>query len=160
MLFTWYCPFGSVLAKRFGDANLRDNLIQAAVLGNGLADSAISGRMYNRGIHFYKPAYEAFQTLLLENMESIYEADAWTNLLYLMQKRSWPTSLKIYQHPTTLNTKIPGNFRPTTDSFLTKKIILQKTQEIWQTFYWPFWIWWTLYLTWYMLPDAGIKIST
>ena len=68
---------GSVLAKRFGDANLRDNLIQAAVLGNGLADSAISGRMYNRGIHFYKPAYEAFQTLLLENMESIYEADAW-----------------------------------------------------------------------------------
>ena len=33
--------------------------------------------MYNRGIHFYKPAYEAFQTLLLENMESIYEANAW-----------------------------------------------------------------------------------
>ena len=160
MLFTWYCPFGSVLAKRFGDANLRDNLIQAAVLGNGLADSAISGRMYNRGIHFYKPAYERFKLYCWKIWNQSMRLMHGTNLLYLMQKRSWPTSLKIYQHPTTLNTKIPGNFRPTTDSFLTKKIILQKTQEIWQTFYWPFWIWWTLYLTWYMLPDAGIKIST
>ena len=33
--------------------------------------------MYNRGIRSYKLAYEAFYTLLLENMESFYEADAW-----------------------------------------------------------------------------------
>ena len=57
-----------------------------------------------------------------------------TNPLYLRQKRSWPISLKIYQHPPTLNTKIPGNFRPTTDCFSTTKIILQKTEEIWQNF--------------------------
>ena len=30
------------------------------------------------------------------------------NFLYLRQKRSWPISLKIYQHPTTLTTKFLG----------------------------------------------------
>ena len=52
-------------------------MVQAGVLEDGSADSAISGRMYNRGIRSYKLAYEAFYTLLLENMESFYEADAW-----------------------------------------------------------------------------------
>ena len=54
-----------------------DTLVQAGVLANSSADFAISGRMYNRGICSYKPAYEAFHTLLLKNMESFYETDAW-----------------------------------------------------------------------------------
>ena len=33
--------------------------------------------MYNKRIHSYNLLYEAFSTLLLENMESFYEADAW-----------------------------------------------------------------------------------
>ena len=76
-------------------------------------------------------------------MESFYEADArnGTNPLYLRQKRSLPISLKAYQHPPTMNTTISGNFRPTTDCFSTKKIILQKTEEILQNFGQPFWIW-------------------
>ena len=60
--------FMSILAKWFGDADLKDTLVQAGVLADGSADS-ISGQMYNRGICSYKLAYEVFYTLLLENME-------------------------------------------------------------------------------------------
>ena len=75
--FHMIMSFMSILAKRFGDAGLRDTLVQAGVLADGSADSAISGRMYNRGIRSYKLAYEAFFALLLENMESFYEVDVW-----------------------------------------------------------------------------------
>ena len=56
--FHMIMSFMSFLAKRFGDAGLRDTLVQAGVLEDGSADSAISGRMYNRGIRSYKLAYE------------------------------------------------------------------------------------------------------
>ena len=41
--FHMIMSFMSILAKRFGDAGLRDTLVQA-----------ISGRMYNRGIRYCK----------------------------------------------------------------------------------------------------------
>ena len=131
----------SILAKWSGDAGIRDTLVQAGVLADSSADSAISGRICDRGIRSYKLAYEAFYNLLLENMESFYEADAWNQSFIYEAKMSWPVLLKIYQHPSTLNTKIPGNFRPTINCFSNTKIILQETEEIWQNFCQPFWIW-------------------
>ena len=55
--FHMIMSFMSILAKRFGDAGLRDTLVQDGVLADGSAESAISGRMYNRGIRSYKLAY-------------------------------------------------------------------------------------------------------
>ena len=55
--FHMIMSFMSILAKRFGDAVLGDTFVQARVFADGSADSAISGRMYNRGIRSYKLAY-------------------------------------------------------------------------------------------------------
>ena len=118
-----------------------DNLVQAGVLGNSSGDFAISGRMYNRGICSYKPAYEAFHTLLLENMESIYETDGWNKFFISASKEKLANFPKNLSTSNNTDHKIPGNFRPSTDCFSTKKIILQKTQEIWQAFCRPFWRW-------------------
>ena len=111
-----------------------DNFVQAGVLGYSSGDFAISGRMYNRGICSYKLAYQAFHTLLLENMESIYETDTWNKFFISASKE------KLANFPKNLSTsnytdhKIPGNVRPSTDCFSTKKIMLHKMEEIWQTF--------------------------
>ena len=67
-------------------------------------------------------------------MQSFCKADAWDQFFTSEAKEELASFTKIYQHPPTLNTKIPGNFRITTDCLSPTKIILQKTEEIWQNF--------------------------
>ena len=114
--------FISILVKQFGDAGLRDTLIHAGVLADGSGDWVISGRIYCREIRSYKLAYQAFYTLLLKNLESFYEADAWNQSFVSEPKEELGNVTKNDQYPPSLNTKIPGNFRPTTDCFSTKSL--------------------------------------
>ena len=92
--FHMITSFMSILAKRFEDTGLRDTLVQTGILADGPVNSAISGRMYNRGIRSNKLAYEAFYTLLLENMESFYEADAWNQSFISEAKEELANSAK------------------------------------------------------------------
>ena len=74
--------FMAVISKRFKDAGLRDILVQSGVLAEGSVDSAMSGKMYNRGIRAYKLMYEALMSILLDNMETKFEDDPWNLSLY------------------------------------------------------------------------------
>ena len=110
-------PFMSILSKPFGDADLRH-----------LGPSWSFERWLSRFCYFRVNEQQMnpfLQTIIWSILDFIVRKYkiilTWlmhgTNPLYLRQKRSWSTSLKIYQHPLTLNTKIPGNFRPTTKCF-------------------------------------------
>ena len=50
--------FMQVLFKRFGDAGMKDVLIQSSVIAEGSIESALRGKCYNRGIRLYKNFYE------------------------------------------------------------------------------------------------------
>ena len=67
--------FLGIIGKRFGDAGLRDLLIQSEVLAEGSVDRALSGKMYNRAVRYLKLVYEALFRLLLDMLHTKYESD-------------------------------------------------------------------------------------
>ena len=69
----------NVISKRFKDAGLRDVLIQSGAIAEGSIDSALMGKMYNRGERRYKLMYEALDHLLIQQMETHYQNDVWNN---------------------------------------------------------------------------------
>ena len=73
MLYSWSKCF-TILCyacfKRFSAAGLRDVLIQSGTIAEGSIDTALSGKMYNRGIRAYKLMYEAIMhKLILDHVE-------------------------------------------------------------------------------------------
>ena len=49
-IFHTIMMFLGIIGKRFGDAGLRDLLIQSGVLAEGSVDRALSGKQYNRSV--------------------------------------------------------------------------------------------------------------
>ena len=68
-IFHLHLEFMSILNRRFGDAGLRDALVQSSIVAEGSVDSALYGKSYNRGIPLYKSYYEALNNLLLKQVE-------------------------------------------------------------------------------------------
>ena len=62
--------FMQVLFKRFGDAGMKDVLIQSSVIAEGSIESALRGKCYNKGIRLYKIFYE---DLLRQMMSRVIE---------------------------------------------------------------------------------------
>ena len=49
-IFHLHMVFMSILNKRFGNAGLRDALVQSSIVAEGSVDSTLGGKSYNRGI--------------------------------------------------------------------------------------------------------------
>ena len=60
----------SKLSKRFKDAGLFGVLVLGSVLAEYSCESALSGKMYNRGVRAYKLVYEALISELIECLVS------------------------------------------------------------------------------------------
>ena len=58
-IFHTIMMFMQISFKRFGDAGMKDALIQSSVITEGSIESALRGKCYNRGIRHYKIFYEA-----------------------------------------------------------------------------------------------------
>ena len=53
-IFHTIMMFLQILFKRFGDAGMKDALIQSLVIVEGSIESGLRGKCYNRGIRLYK----------------------------------------------------------------------------------------------------------
>ena len=69
-IFHTITMFMQILFKRFGDAGMKDTLIQSSVIPEGSIKSVLRGKCYNRGIRLYKILYEA---LLRQMMSHVIE---------------------------------------------------------------------------------------
>lgn len=59
-----------VIGKRFGDAGLRDVMVQSDVIAQGSIDKALTGHMYNRAVRMHKLMYEALMRILCNGMKA------------------------------------------------------------------------------------------
>lgn len=59
VMFYMLMMFMHILSKRFADAGLHYVFMQSGVIAEGTVDSALCGKMYNRGVRVYKLMYEA-----------------------------------------------------------------------------------------------------
>ena len=53
-IFHLLMVYMSILNKQFGDAGLRDALVQSSVIAEGSVKAALCGKSYNRGVISYK----------------------------------------------------------------------------------------------------------
>ena len=70
-IFHLLMVYMSILNKRFGDAGLRDALVQSSVIAEGSVDAALSGKNYKRGVRLYKIFYEALNRLVLFQLDNV-----------------------------------------------------------------------------------------
>ena len=63
------CIFIAVIGKRFGDAGLRDLIVESNLLGESSVDQMLKGKHYNNAVRVFKYIYEAIKRLLIENFE-------------------------------------------------------------------------------------------
>ena len=56
----------SIIGKRFGDAGLRDTIIESGVIEEGSVAMVLDGKHYNCAAHFHKLIYEACMRILWE----------------------------------------------------------------------------------------------
>ena len=68
----------NVISKRFKDAGLQDLLIQSGAIAEGSIDSALIGKICNRGVWCYKLMYEVLYHLLTQQIETHYQ-NVWNN---------------------------------------------------------------------------------
>ncbi|KAG1650788.1 hypothetical protein GQR58_027743 [Nymphon striatum] len=59
-----------VIGKRFGDAGLRDVMIQSDVISQGSVDKALTGHMYNRAVRMHKLMYESLMRILCNELKA------------------------------------------------------------------------------------------
>ena len=59
-----------VIGKRFGDAGLRDVMVQSDVIAQGSIDKALSGHTYNRAVRMHKLIYESLMRILCNGMKA------------------------------------------------------------------------------------------
>ena len=60
-----------ILNKRFGDAGLKDALVQSSIIAEGSVESALCEKSYNRGVRLYKVFYKALNRLLLSRLDEV-----------------------------------------------------------------------------------------
>lgn len=70
------CVFLAVIGKRFGDAGLRDLLIESRIIGSGSVNGVLGGKHYNRALRTHKIILEAlmrlnWQAFVQSNKESL-----------------------------------------------------------------------------------------
>ena len=63
------------MVKRFGDAGLRDILVQSEVLSEGSVDRALTGKMYNRSVRSVKIVFEALSRILIDQFHEKLDDD-------------------------------------------------------------------------------------
>ena len=63
------CIFIAVIGKCFGDAGLRDIIVESNLLGESSVDQMLKGKHYNNAVRVLKYIYEAIKRLLIENFE-------------------------------------------------------------------------------------------
>ena len=71
-IFHLLMVYMSILNKRFGDAGLRDALVQSSIIAEGSVEAALCGKSYNRGVRLYKVFYEALNRLLLSRLDEVF----------------------------------------------------------------------------------------
>ena len=68
--FHLICNFISIIGKRFGDAGLRDLLVESGTAASGSVQSILNGKQYNRGIRMHKIVYEALMRCVVEKWQN------------------------------------------------------------------------------------------
>eukprot|EP00794_Sanderia_malayensis_P010526 gene10526-11631_t len=63
----------AVIGKRFGDAGLRDWIVEAGLLGEGSVDKVIKGKHYNRAVHVLKYLYVPLVGMQIDKMKEFME---------------------------------------------------------------------------------------
>ena len=59
-----------MISLRFGEACLKELVIQSEVVAEGSTDKVLNGKNYNRAIRFHKITYEAVTRILVDAFES------------------------------------------------------------------------------------------
>ena len=63
------CIFIAVIGKRFGDAGLRDIVIESNILGESSVEQILKGKHYNNAVRILKYFYDAMKRRFLESFE-------------------------------------------------------------------------------------------
>ena len=63
------CTFLAVIGLRFGDAGLRDLMVESWLVGPSAVSAVLRGKHYNRALRSHKIIFEDFFRLLLPNFE-------------------------------------------------------------------------------------------
>lgn len=67
--FHTMCVFIAVIGKRFGDAGLRDIVIEANLLGESSVEQMLNGKHYNNAIRILKYLFDAIKRHLIDSYE-------------------------------------------------------------------------------------------
>ena len=67
--FHTMCIFIAVIGKRFGDAGLRDVIVESNVLGESSVDQMFKGKHYNNAMRVLKYLYDAMKRHMIESYE-------------------------------------------------------------------------------------------
>ena len=67
--FHTMCIFIAVIGKRFGDAGLRDIVIESNLLGESSVEQMLKGKHYNNAMRVLKYLYSALKKHLIESFE-------------------------------------------------------------------------------------------
>ena len=81
----------AIIGSHFSDASLRDVAVHSEVIAEGLIDSVLSGKHYNRGVRPHKIMYEA---ITIVNREEGLEARGMAKLCYCSMSRDNTSALK------------------------------------------------------------------
>ena len=68
--FHTMCIFIAVIGKRFGDAGLRDIVVESNLLGESAVDQMLKEKHYNNAVRVLKYAYNAMKRLMLEILDN------------------------------------------------------------------------------------------
>ncbi|CAB4001853.1 Hypothetical predicted protein [Paramuricea clavata] len=63
------CIFIAVIGKRFGDAGLRDIIVESTLLGESSVDQMFRGKHYNNAMRVLKYLYDAMKRHMIESFE-------------------------------------------------------------------------------------------
>lgn len=67
--FHTMCIFIAVIGKRFGDAGLRDIIIESNLLGESSVDQMLRGKHYNNAMRVLKYLYDVFKRHMIESFQ-------------------------------------------------------------------------------------------
>ena len=68
--FHFLMMFLGVIGKRFGDAGLRNLVVQSGIISGRSVDKALDGHIYNRAVRMHKLVYEALMRILITQMKA------------------------------------------------------------------------------------------
>ena len=67
--FSYYVYLHRMIGKRFGDAGLRDTVVEANILGENSVEKMIKGRHYNNATRVLKYIFDAIKRHSIESYE-------------------------------------------------------------------------------------------